>query len=77
MTPSGPHNRDRFKAEGDLNISPHRASWSDASARSLYQEIRSRLGEEIGVELRLVETIPREPNGKFRAVKSRVGGDPA
>lgn len=54
-----------------------RASWSDASARSLYQEIRSRLGEEIGVELRLVETIPREPNGKFRAVKSRVGGDPA
>ncbi len=50
-----------------------RASWSEASARSLNKEIRSRLGEELSVELRLVESIAREPNGKFRAVKSRVG----
>ncbi len=54
-----------------------RKSWSEASARSLNREIRSRLGEEIRVELRLVESIPREPNGKFRAVKSRVGGNRA
>jgi phenylacetate-CoA ligase len=54
-----------------------RARWSEASARSLLTEIRARLGEEIGVELRLVDAIAREPNGKFRAVKSRVGGSAA
>ena len=31
MAPSGSDDRDRFKAEGDLNISPHRASWNDAN----------------------------------------------
>ncbi len=50
-----------------------RPGWSEASARSLMGEIRSRLGDEIGVELRLVDSIARETNGKFRAVKSRVG----
>jgi len=54
-----------------------RASWSQGSARSLRKEIRARLGDEIGVELRLVDAIEREPNGKFRAVKSRVGGSAA
>ena len=29
--------------------------------------------DEIRVDLRLVDEIPREPNGKFRAVKSAVG----
>jgi phenylacetate-CoA ligase len=51
-----------------------RASWSQGSARTLRKEICARLGDEIGVELRLVDAIDREPNGKFRAVKSRVGG---
>jgi phenylacetate-CoA ligase len=50
-----------------------RASYTDASERQLRKEIRSRLGDRIGVEIRHVEQIPREPNGKFRAVKSRVG----
>jgi phenylacetate-CoA ligase len=50
-----------------------RAGWSESSARSLLKEIRDRLGEQIGVELRLVDAIARESNGKFRAVKSRVG----
>ena len=54
-----------------------RASWSEGSARGLRKEIRARLGDEIGVELRLVDAIDREPNGKFRAVKSRVGGSAA
>src|SRR5690606_6235502 len=46
----------------------------DARARqSLEKEIRMRLGEEIRIDLRLVDAIPREPNGKFRAVKSTVG----
>jgi hypothetical protein len=31
------------------------------------------VGDEIDVTIRLAERIPREPNGKLRAVKSRVG----
>ena len=50
-----------------------RESWGAAAEKSLLQEIRARLGAEIGISLRLVDAIPREPNGKFRAVKSRVG----
>jgi phenylacetate-CoA ligase len=50
-----------------------RSDFSDVSERQLVKEIRSRLGDEIGVSIRPVKSIPREPNGKFRAVKSRVG----
>lgn len=50
-----------------------RASWSNDSERRLLQEIRARLGSEIAVEIRLVDSIPREPNGKFRIVRSRIG----
>ena len=50
-----------------------RASYSSASERQLLKEMRARLGNEIAIEVKLVEEIPREPNGKFRAVKSRVG----
>jgi phenylacetate-CoA ligase len=50
----------------------------DASAETgLLREIRSRLGDEIRIDLRRVEEIPREANGKFRAVKSRVGRNTA
>jgi phenylacetate-CoA ligase len=45
-------------------------SWSDDSERSLRKEIHARLGDEIRVEIVRVESIPREPSGKFRAVKS-------
>jgi len=38
--------------------------------KGLVREIRSRLGDEIKVRLLPVESIPREANGKFRAVKS-------
>jgi phenylacetate-CoA ligase len=51
-----------------------RPSWSAASERSLLKEIRSRLGDAIRVEIAYVAQIPRESNGKFRAVKSAVGG---
>ncbi len=34
---------------------------------------RSRLGDEIRIRIELVNSIDREPNGKFRAVKSEVG----
>ena len=50
-----------------------RPEYDAASERSLLKEFRSRLGDEIAIELRYVDAIPREPNGKFRAVKSAVG----
>lgn len=50
-----------------------RPSWTKESENALMKEIRSRLGDEIDVRLRPVPAIAREPNGKFRAVKSRVG----
>jgi phenylacetate-CoA ligase len=52
-----------------------RASYDAASERALLKEIRARLGDEIKVAVRRVPTIAREPNGKFRAVKSSVGGN--
>jgi hypothetical protein len=50
-----------------------RANYTEASERSVVKEIRSRLGHEIEIRIELVNSIPREPNGKFRAVKSVVG----
>ncbi len=49
-----------------------RASYGPEAERQLREEIRARLGDSIRVELRIVDTIAREPNGKFRAVKSTV-----
>ena len=48
-------------------------SWSDHSEAELTSVIRMRLGDEIGVEIFPVPSIAREPNGKFRAVKSYLG----
>lgn len=50
-----------------------RGGFDAAAEADVMREIRMRLGDEIRVELERVEEIPREPNGKFRAVKSRVG----
>jgi phenylacetate-CoA ligase len=50
-----------------------RPGFDDASERALLKEFRARLGEAIRIELRYVDAIPREPNGKFRAVKSQIG----
>lgn len=49
-----------------------RPSYSERSERGLLAEFRSRLGDEIEIELRYVESIARDPNGKFRAVKSKL-----
>lgn len=51
--------------------------WSPEAERSLVKELRARLGEEIGVGVEVVASIPREPNGKLRAVKSAVGRNAA
>jgi len=39
----------------------------------LLSGLRERLGDDIRIEVRLCDAIPREQNGKFRAVKSRIG----
>ena len=52
-----------------------RAGWSEAGKRGITKELRARLGEEIDIRIELVDAIAREPNGKFRAVKSAVGGN--
>jgi phenylacetate-CoA ligase len=49
------------------------SDYGDADDASLRHEIQLRLGSEIHIDVHRVETIPRERNGKFRAVKSRVG----
>lgn len=59
----------------EVRIVP-RSGFDAAAEASVLQEIRSRLGDEIRVDLKRVREIPREANGKFRAVKSRVGGMP-
>jgi phenylacetate-CoA ligase len=51
-----------------------RGDWRAETERSVTKELRSRLGEEIEIRIRRVDAIPREANGKFRAVKSAVGG---
>ena len=56
----------------DVQIVP-RAGYTEASERSVIREIRNRLGQEIAIRMRLVSSIAREPNGKFRAVKPAVG----
>lgn len=49
------------------------ASFDAGSEKHLLREIRRRLGEEIHIDLHPVDSIPRERNGKFRAVKSNIG----
>lgn len=63
----------------EVRIVP-RPSFDARAEAGLLKEIRSRVGDQIRIELVRLQEIPREPNGKFRAVKSAVGrqvGDPA
>ena len=53
----------------DIIFVPDR-TFGPKEEKRLLEEIRSRLGDEIEVRLLPVESIPREANGKFRAVKS-------
>jgi phenylacetate-CoA ligase len=56
----------------DVLVVPRR-SYDENSERNLLKEFRSRVGDAIVINLRYVDSIPREQNGKFRAVKSKVG----
>lgn len=49
-----------------------RFSYSEESQRKLLSSIRARLGDELRIDIRMTEAIPREKNGKFRAVKSAL-----
>jgi phenylacetate-CoA ligase len=57
----------------ELRIVP-RISFDTTSERNLIREVRRRVGEDIGLEVITMLEIPREKNGKFRAVKSSVTG---
>ena len=52
-----------------------RASFTQDSEFALLGEFRSRVGEEIAIEIAYCDAIDREPNGKFRAVKSAIGAN--
>jgi phenylacetate-CoA ligase len=56
----------------DVFIVP-RATYSSTSNRRLMRKIRERLGDQIEIKIQIRDSIPREANGKFRAVKSRFG----
>ena len=63
------------KTSIEVRVVP-RIDYDGTSERRLRSEIRRRLGDEIGIEIVLMGEIPRERNGKFRAVKSTIGARP-
>ena len=48
--------------------------YSEDSRRRLVSDLHERVGREMKIEIRELDRIEREPNGKFRAVKSTVAG---
>ena len=46
--------------------------FNERSEQNLVRAVHERLGAKMRVHVRLVDSIPREPNGKFRAVKSSI-----
>jgi phenylacetate-CoA ligase len=59
-----------------VNVVPT-ASYSESDVDAIRARMVARLGLEINVEIRKLDAIPREPNGKVRAVISRVRRRPA
>lgn len=57
----------------EIHVVPRRSKWTQAQERALLRAVRTRLGQEITIRIESVKSIPREPNGKLRAVKSKVG----
>lgn len=55
----------------DVHVVPA-PGFSARSEASLRRRLAERLGEDMGVSVELVGSIPRESNGKFRAVKSTL-----
>ncbi len=57
----------------DLNVVPA-AGWEAAVADALVRVMRESLGGELSVVLHICDTIPPEPNGKYRFSICRVPG---
>ena len=57
----------------EIRVVPRASRWDATHEKSLMREVRTRLGQEIAVTIEPVSHIAREPNGKLRAVKSRIG----
>jgi phenylacetate-CoA ligase len=49
--------------------------YDSSDERSLNADLRSYLGDQIRIDIEYVPKIPREPNGKFRQIVSRVFQD--
>lgn len=64
------HRKDRIEVL--LVVHP---SYNATSEQNLRHEFRSRLGDAMQIEFCKVTAIPREANGKFRAVKSFLARD--
>lgn len=47
--------------------------WGERHEAMLVQRCRARLGDDIEIKVRFVESIQRDPSGKFRPVVSHVG----
>ncbi|MCZ6782725.1 MAG: hypothetical protein O7G30_05385 [Proteobacteria bacterium] len=59
--------------DGRLEIAVVAApEFGDTGHRRLLKAVHSRLGADMSVDIRRVPSIPREPNGKFRAVISKI-----
>lgn len=48
--------------------------YSEQDKKVLKSELQKRLGYDMQIEFRIVDSIPRTPNGKFRAVLSNIEG---
>ena len=59
------------KSSVEVLVVPARG-FNAESSRDLRKAIQARLGPAMNVEIRLVESIPREANGKLRAVRSKI-----
>ncbi len=47
-------------------------AYTDAHTRHLVSELQSRLGDDVRIEVRMVEALENAPNGKFKWVTSHV-----
>jgi phenylacetate-CoA ligase len=48
--------------------------YSEQDKKILESELQKRLGHDMQIEFRIVDSIPRAANGKFRAVLSNIEG---
>ena len=48
--------------------------WNEDGRQRLHRELEQRLGSDMQIRIDLTDRIPREPNGKLRAVKSALHG---